>query len=102
MYNISNNSNTSNTSNTNYTKTNISAWTVTEDFLQDFEMPDLSTCLRLSPDGQYLMVSGTYQPTVKCYDLSDLSVKFQRGMDAEVVRFEILSEDYSKVSLSDV
>uniref|UniRef100_A0A2P2I8Z2 Nucleolar protein 10-like n=1 Tax=Hirondellea gigas TaxID=1518452 RepID=A0A2P2I8Z2_9CRUS len=69
-----------------------------EDLLQDFEMPDVSSCIGLSPDGRYLMVCGTYKPVVKCYELSELSVKFERGMDAEVITFEILSDDFSKVA----
>ena len=63
-------------------------------------MPDVSTSMKLSPDGQYLMVAGTYKPVLKCYDLSELSVKFERGMDADVLRIEVLSEDYGKVSVN--
>lgn len=61
-------------------------------------MPDLSTCMQLSKDGQHLVVAGTYKPVIKCYDLQELTVKFERGMDAEVIRIEIISEDFSKVS----
>lgn len=66
--------------------------------IQDFVMPDVSNCMKLSPDGQYLMACGTYKPVMKCYDLEHLSVKFERGMDYEAIRLEILSDDYSKVS----
>lgn len=38
-----------------------------------------------------------YKPRVKCYDVNQLSLKFDRGMDEEVAQFEILSEDYSKM-----
>jgi len=72
-----------------------------DELLQDFQMPDVSTCCKLSPDGQYLMVTGTYKPVLKCYDLSELTVKYERGMDAEVLRIEIMSEDYSKASRND-
>ncbi|XP_019614187.1 PREDICTED: nucleolar protein 10-like, partial [Branchiostoma belcheri] len=65
--------------------------------IQDFEMPAVSNCIRSSRDGQYLMVTGTYKPRVRCYEVAQMSMKFERGLDAEVVTFDILSEDYSKV-----
>jgi hypothetical protein len=34
---------------------------------------------------------------VKVYELSELSMKFERHMDCEVVQFEMLSDDYSKM-----
>lgn len=60
-------------------------------------MPGLSTSLRLSKDGQYLMVTGIYKPRVKCFDVHQLSQKFERCFDSEVVTFEILSDDFTKV-----
>ena len=44
--------------------------------------------------------SGIYKPRVKCYDLNNLGIKFERCLDAEVVTFEILSDDYSKVKVA--
>jgi ribosome biogenesis protein ENP2 len=41
---------------------------------------------------------GIYKPRLRCYDLHNLGLKFERCLDAEVVTFEILSDDYSKVS----
>lgn len=35
-------------------------------------------------------------PQMRCYDVSQLSMKFDRHLDAEIVDFQILSEDYSK------
>lgn len=52
--------------------------------------------LKLSPDGQFLFATGTHAPRVRVYELSQLSMKFERHFDAEVVDFQILSEDYSK------
>ncbi|MCL4128653.1 UNVERIFIED_CONTAM: hypothetical protein GTU68_052404, partial [Idotea baltica] len=62
-------------------------------------MPDVSGCVKVSPDGQYILASGTYKPRVKCFEVSALSLKFERCFDAEVIEFEILSEDYSKLVL---
>ena len=36
---------------------------------------------------------------IKCYDLHQLSMKFWRHVDAEVVSMRILGEDYSKLAL---
>ncbi|CRL01322.1 CLUMA_CG014416, isoform A, partial [Clunio marinus] len=65
--------------------------------IQDFEMPGVSTSIRMSPDNQFILATGTYKPRVKCYDVNHLSVKFERCFDSEVETFEILSEDYSKM-----
>ncbi|KAK4324156.1 hypothetical protein Pmani_005159 [Petrolisthes manimaculis] len=67
------------------------------ELIQDFTMPDLSGCVRVSPDGRYIITSGTYKPRIKCYEVAALSQKFERCFDAEVIHFDILSEDYSKL-----
>ena len=41
--------------------------------------------------------TGVYKPRIRCYDVYQLSMKFERCVDAEVVNFNMLSEDYSKV-----
>lgn len=67
------------------------------ELLQDFEMPDLSNCVRVSKDGHYILATGIYKPRIRCYEVDNLSMKFERCMDAEVVTFEILSDDYTKL-----
>lgn len=62
-------------------------------------MPDVSGCVRVSPDGRYILATGTYKPRVKCYEVAALSLKFERCFDSEVVQFDILSDDYSKVCI---
>ena len=66
--------------------------------LQDFDMPTSSSQVSVSPDGNYVIATGVYKPCVKCYDVNQLSLKFDRGLDSEVVKFCILSEDYSKLA----
>jgi hypothetical protein len=34
---------------------------------------------------------------VKCYELNQLAIKFERHMDSEIVDFQIIEEDYSKM-----
>jgi ribosome biogenesis protein ENP2 len=61
-------------------------------------MPSLSTAVRVSADRNFILATGIYKPRVRCYDVNNLSMKFERCFDSEVITFEILSEDYSKVS----
>ncbi|XP_066453384.1 nucleolar protein 10 [Eleutherodactylus coqui] len=67
------------------------------ELIQDFDMPTVCTNLKVSRDGQYIIATGTYKPRVRCYDTYQLSLKFERCLDSEVVKFDILSEDYSKL-----
>ena len=43
------------------------------------------------------IISGLYPPLIRVYDVKDLSLKFERGLECEVVGFEVLSDDYSKM-----
>ncbi|XP_057375399.1 nucleolar protein 10-like isoform X1 [Daphnia carinata] len=67
------------------------------ELIQDFDMPGVSTSIKVSKDGRYIMATGIYKPRVRCYEVANLSMKFERCMDSEVIKFEMLSEDYSKV-----
>ncbi|XP_045435705.1 nucleolar protein 10 isoform X2 [Pipistrellus kuhlii] len=67
------------------------------ELIQDFEMPTVCTTIKVSKDGQYILATGTYKPRVRCYDTYQLSLKFERCLDSEVVTFETLSDDYSKI-----
>ncbi|XP_063705502.1 nucleolar protein 10 [Culicoides brevitarsis] len=67
------------------------------ELIQDFDMPGVSTGIRMSKDNQYILATGTYKPRMKCFDVNQLSLKFERCFDSEPVTFEVLSDDYSKV-----
>ena len=58
--------------------------------------------LKITEDKQYILAAGVYKPRVRCYDVHQLSMKFERCLDAEVVSMDILSEDYSKVRVLDI
>ncbi|KAE9049182.1 Nucleolar protein 10 [Phytophthora rubi] len=68
------------------------------ELLQDFHFPSGSQRVRMSADGNYVVATGVYPPSVKVYDVRDLSLKFERGLDAEVVQFEVLSSDFGKLA----
>ncbi|XP_043275576.1 nucleolar protein 10 [Venturia canescens] len=67
------------------------------ELIQDFDMPGVSTSIKVSKDGHYILATGIYKPRVKCFDVNNLSLKFERCFDSEVVTFQILSDDYSKL-----
>ncbi|XP_017782995.1 PREDICTED: nucleolar protein 10 [Nicrophorus vespilloides] len=69
------------------------------ELIQDFDMPGVSNTIKLSKDGQYILATGIYKPRMKCYEVNNLSLKFERCFDAEALTFEILSDDYSKFVL---
>jgi ribosome biogenesis protein ENP2 len=68
----------------------------------------------MSNDGQYILATGvrlhilfcifylfpclgTYKPRLRCYDVRDLSMKFERCVDAEIVKLLVLSDGFEKV-----
>lgn len=66
------------------------------ELLQDFEFPEASNKIRLSPDGEFAMATGTYKPHIRLYEFSQMSMKFERHTNAENVTFEIVSDDWTK------
>ena len=46
-------------------------------------MPTAATLVATSPDGHYLLAAGVYKPRIRCFDFSQLSMKFERCLDAE-------------------
>ncbi|CAG2114930.1 unnamed protein product [Medioppia subpectinata] len=65
--------------------------------IQDLEMPAVSHGIQVSRDGQYVVSTGVYKPRVRCFDVNQLAMKFERCFDEEVVKFQILSDDYTKL-----
>ena len=71
------------------------------ELLQDFQMPVASTKIIQSKNGNYLMAAGTYSPRIRCYELEELSMKFERILDTDIMDlcFVGASEDYGKVAI---
>ena len=67
------------------------------ELIQDFEMATASQTIKMTADGEHIIVAGTYPPVVRCYTVSDMAMKFQRGLTAEVITFETLSKDFGKL-----
>lgn len=58
------------------------------EIIQDFDFPVGSQCIKVSRDNQYVIATGTYKPRVKVYEFAEMSLKFERYLDAEVVQFQ--------------
>ncbi|KAH9282706.1 Nucleolar protein 10 [Echinococcus granulosus] len=69
------------------------------ELIHELEMPDASTFITCSPDQKYLFLLGRYKPRVRCYELGNLSMKFDRCVDYLPTRMTCLSDDYSKFAL---
>ena len=67
------------------------------ELFQDFVMPGVSQCIKLSPDGQSIVVTGTYKPRMRSFDTHELAMKFERCFDYSVIKFDFLSEDWTKL-----
>ncbi|KRX92317.1 Nucleolar protein 10 [Trichinella pseudospiralis] len=67
------------------------------ELIQDFAMPDASDTVVMSNDGKYIYAAGTYKPRIRCYDVQQLSLKFERCVDSEVIKMKVLSDGYEKL-----
>lgn len=69
------------------------------ELLQDFSMPSSSSKIVQSADGRYIVAAGTYPPRIRCYDVHDLSMKFERYTNSHVLDIALLGSDYGKIAL---
>ncbi|GMH41351.1 hypothetical protein BSKO_09261 [Bryopsis sp. KO-2023] len=67
------------------------------ELIQDFNFPTSCRRLKVTEDQQHIVSSGTYPPQTKVFEVANLSLKFSRHFEADVVEFQILTEDYSKL-----
>ncbi|KAI3518373.1 hypothetical protein L1887_07029 [Cichorium endivia] len=68
------------------------------DLIQDLRFETATTRIKATPDGEFLIASGIYPPQVKVYELRELSLKFERHLISEIINFQVLSDDYSKLA----
>ncbi|KAF0274304.1 hypothetical protein FOG51_00755 [Hanseniaspora uvarum] len=66
------------------------------ELVQDFSFQEASNKIKITPDGQYCMATGTYKPQFHVYDFNQLSLKFERHTDCENIDFLFLSKDWTK------
>uniref|UniRef100_A0A5B7AG30 Putative nucleolar protein 10 n=1 Tax=Davidia involucrata TaxID=16924 RepID=A0A5B7AG30_DAVIN len=68
------------------------------DLIQDLRFETATTRIKATPDGEFLIASGIYPPQVKVYELRELSLKFERHLVSEIINFQVLADDYSKIA----
>lgn len=68
------------------------------ELVQDLRFETATTKIKATPDGEYLIASGIYPPQVKVYELRELALKFERHLISEIINFEVLADDYSKIA----
>ncbi|GFR41480.1 hypothetical protein Agub_g2171, partial [Astrephomene gubernaculifera] len=68
------------------------------ELIQDFGFKSAAQRIKISPDRNYVFASGYHPFSVRCFDLGNLAMKFERNLDAEVVDFCVLSDDFSKLA----
>jgi len=60
------------------------------EIIQEFEFPVSSQCIQISEDGNYIVASGIYPPRIKIYDLNEMTLKVERGLDSEVRKLQVI------------
>lgn len=68
------------------------------ELIQDFGFPSAAQTVCVSGDGRYIVATGTYPPRVRVFDTTELSMKFERFMDATPVAMACVSDDYTKLA----
>lgn len=69
------------------------------ELIYDFTFKNSSQHLEISEDGNYIVASGLYKPMIKFFDVNNVSLKCERGIDSEIIKFRMLSPDYKKVAM---
>lgn len=62
-------------------------------------MPTATQVLKVSPNDNYIITSGTYKPRIRCFDTANLALKWERYTDTDVLDLEILGDDWQKLVL---
>ncbi|KAK6244281.1 hypothetical protein QUC31_010690 [Theobroma cacao] len=68
------------------------------ELIQDLRFETATSKIKITPDGEFLIASGIYPPQVKVYELRQFSMKFERHLESEIIDFQVLADDYSKLA----
>ncbi|KAG2370682.1 hypothetical protein C9374_011491 [Naegleria lovaniensis] len=66
--------------------------------IDDLEFPTACNNICLAADENHLWASGIYKPQVRCFTLDDLTMKFKRHVDYEILKLCPLTSDYKKMA----
>jgi len=62
------------------------------ELIQEFNFPVSSSCIKVSGDGQYIVSGGLYPPKAKIFDLNEMTLKCERGLDSEIRKLEVCNK----------
>lgn len=48
----------------------------------------------MTADGSHFIASGSYPPQFRVFDVNQLSLKFERRVDAEIVQYQVIDHVY--------
>lgn len=69
------------------------------ELLHDLEFPHSARCIWLCPNGTHLFSAGDYPYRLKCFDVTELSMKYSFNADMKIMSGVCLSSDYKKIAL---
>lgn len=61
--------------------------------IESLELPHATSCLRLTSNGSFLFASGSYPPQIRCYELEQLTLKFERHVVSDVLKLCVCTID---------
>ena len=70
------------------------------ELIYDFQFNTSAQNLEITKDGKYVVATGIYPPRLKIFDVNDMALKVERGIDSEIVKMKMLSDDYKKVAMA--
>nr|UXY87207.1 nucleolar protein 10 [Cryptomonas sp.]UXY87525.1 nucleolar protein 10 [Cryptomonas sp.] len=65
----------------------------------DINFPSTVNKIKETQDACFLIGYGNYPPQIRCFDLNNLTLKFQRTVDCEIKDFQIISDNWEKLAL---
>ncbi|XP_024523152.1 nucleolar protein 10 [Selaginella moellendorffii] len=68
------------------------------ELIQDLKFSAAATRMKVTPDQECIIASGVYPPQVRVYELREMSLKFDRHFTSEIVDFQVLGDDFSKLA----
>jgi ribosome biogenesis protein ENP2 len=63
----------------------------------DFSFPSSCQLIKETEDEFSLVSYGDYPPQIRCFDLTNLSLKFKRHIDSNIIDFQLISKDWTKI-----
>jgi len=63
----------------------------------DFNFPSFCQKIKETLTDSFLISYGEYPPQVRCFDLENLSLKFERHLESGIQDFQIISKDWQKL-----